>query len=142
MEAGHGLRDRVGSHLGNRSALKAALGATLVKNERHYQAFDVAFEVYFAHHRQLADEPCAGLNPAETQTMIDCLKAVRERGITVWLVEHDMRAVMSVCEHIFVIDAGRKIAEGTPREIVNDPRVVEAYLGPPAEEETEEESGQ
>ena len=90
----------------------------------------------------LADEPCAGLNPAETQTMIECLKAVRDRGITVWLVEHDMRAVMSVCEHIFVIDAGRKIAEGTPQEIVNDPRVVEAYLGPPTAEETDDGAGE
>ena len=90
----------------------------------------------------LADEPCAGLNPAETEMMIDCLKAVRERGITVWLVEHDMRAVMSVCEHILVIDAGRKIAEGSPQEIVNNPRVVEAYLGPPPEEDSEDEAGQ
>ncbi len=74
--------------------------------------------------------------------MIECLKAVRDRGITVWLVEHDMRAVMSVCEHIFVIDAGRKIAEGTPQEIVNDPRVVEAYLGPPTAEETDDGAGE
>ena len=87
----------------------------------------------------LADEPCAGLNPAETENMVACLRAIRARGIAVWLVEHDMRAVMSVCEHILVIDAGRKISEGTPQEVSNDPRVVEAYLGAPVDEEEVEE---
>jgi len=77
----------------------------------------------------LADEPCAGLNPTETAEMLDCLAAVRERGTTVWLVEHDMRAVTRVCERVFVIDAGKKIAEGSPREVVNNAQVIEAYLG-------------
>ena len=84
----------------------------------------------------LADEPCAGLNPSETGEMLTCLKAVQERGIAVWLVEHDMRAVMKVCERVIVLDAGRKIAEGTPHEVVNNREVIEAYLGSEVIEET------
>jgi len=85
-------------------------------------------------HLLLADEPCAGLNPSETDEILVILRAIRDRGVTVLLVEHDMSAVMRVSEHIFVLDAGRKIAEGSPEEVARNPEVIAAYLGTPTEE--------
>jgi ABC-type branched-subunit amino acid transport system ATPase component len=79
----------------------------------------------------LADEPCAGLNPSETAGVIEILRQVRARGTTVLLVEHDMPAVMEVSDRIFVLDAGAKIAEGTPAEVATNERVIAAYLGTP-----------
>ena len=79
----------------------------------------------------LADEPCAGLNPTETAAMIDLLRQIRALGVTVLLVEHDMPSVMEVSDHIIVLDAGIKIAEGNPDAIAANPKVIAAYLGTP-----------
>ncbi len=83
----------------------------------------------------LADEPCAGLNHTETEEIVDILRKVRDRGVTVLLVEHDIAAVMRVSDRVFVLDAGAKIAEGSPDRVKNDPGVIAAYLGDPGEDD-------
>ena len=77
----------------------------------------------------LLDEPVTGMNLEETQTMIDLIRQIRDRGVTIIVVEHDMKVVMSLCDRIAVLNYGQKIAEGLPEEIRENKEVIEAYLG-------------
>ncbi len=95
----------------------------------HQRLLSVATALATSPRLLLLDEPVTGMNPSETKHMVGLIRRIRDDGITVVLVEHHMKVVVDLCDRVVVLNYGRKIAEGTPRVVVDDPVVCEAYLG-------------
>ena len=95
----------------------------------HQKKLEVARALATSPDLLLCDEICGGLTRAETEAMLGLLREIRARGTTIMYVEHDVKAITAVCDRILVLNYGRKLSEGSPEKIQNDPAVIEAYIG-------------
>lgn len=109
------------------TALRDELASNL--SHGHQRALGMAVALAAQPRIVLLDEPFTGMNPEETSQMMKLVRAVRERGVTIMLVEHDMHAIMGLCDMITVMNFGSLLTEGTPLEVRTNPKVIEAYLG-------------
>ncbi|MBP1714913.1 MAG: Monosaccharide-transporting ATPase [Deltaproteobacteria bacterium] len=118
----HGLLSKTGLHsFASRSAKNLPLGLK--------KRLEIARALALQPRLLLLDEPSAGLRYEESNHLMELIRQVRDQGIGVLLIEHNMQVVMDLCQRIVVLDHGNRIAEGTPEEIRSDPRVIQAYLG-------------
>lgn len=128
LNRAHEIADEVMSFVGLEArAEQLASSLNVAQKKRLEMARALAAKPYLL----LLDEVLAGLNPSEITAMVEIIRKIRDQGITIIVIEHVMHAVMNVSDRIIVLDYGQQIAEGTPDEIANNEKVIEAYLGDP-----------
>lgn len=117
-------------------AILRFMGLDSIKNELamnlphgHQKILSICIALATGPKLLLLDEPVTGMNPTEIQTMVSLIRRIRDDGVTIAIVEHNMRTVVDLCDRLVVLNYGEKIAEGPPEEIMQNEQVIEAYLG-------------